>query len=362
VECTEKYMNYAISVDTLYINVKYPRKDVFERWYRVIRGCESRELINGVHEGNFVVKGGKSGYKVGVWSHDIRAFLTDEVDELRGEGLGMGIWVQIGPKFLIDHPPGKELRKAAREFLSAIGVRGDWPINITRIDIALDLFDVELANQDIELWRNGWVGRAGISSIYFNPRSGQLETINIGSRRSPIYLRIYDKVAEALTKGDISYWWDVWKICWSKVTRLEWEVKPKKGGFEELYDFDQLSKRKIVELLNRLMKSGRLCIPNPNDSNNRRWEVSDFWTKVITAAEDWAGDITWPTSRLGKEFKGITEGYLRGLKGNLSGGMAKLSPENPNLFNMLSALDEYGFGLEKIQKDAEAKAEIIKRL
>jgi hypothetical protein len=328
----------------------------------VIQGCDSRELKNGVTEGDFVVRGGSAGYKASVWSHDVRAFLTDEVDELRGEGLGMGIWVQIGPKFILDHPPGNELRKAVREFLSAIGVRGDWPIRITRIDIAFDLFGVELANQNIELWRQGWVGRAGVSSSFFNSESGQLETINIGSRRSAIYLRIYDKVAQAKAEGDILYWRDVWNGYSGPVTRIEWEVKPNKGGFEELYDFDQLSKRKIVELLNRLMKSGRLCIPNPNDSNNRRWEISDFWKIVISAAEDWAGDITWPTSRLGKEFKGITEGYLRGLKGNLSGGMAKLSPENPNLFNMLSALDEYGFGLEKIQKDAEAKAEIIKRL
>jgi hypothetical protein len=362
VECTEKIMNYAVSVDTLYLNVKYPRKDVFERWFRVIQGCDSRQKNRGVLEGNFVVKGGKSGYKASVWSHDIRAFLTDEVDEYRGEALGMGIWVQIGPKFILDHPPGKELQEAVREFLSGLGVRGDWTTRITRIDIALDLFGVEIANQDIEMWRQGWVGRAGLSNVRFNPKTGQLETIYIGVRESAIYLRIYNKIAQAETEGDIEYWRDVWNGYSGPVTRIEWEVKPKKGGFEELLDFDQLSKRKIVELLNRLMKSGRLCIPNPNDSNNRRWEVSDFWTKVITAAEDWAGDITWPISRLGKEFKGITEGYLRGLKGNLSGGMAKLSPENPNLFNMLSALDEYGFGLEKIQKDAEAKAEIIKRL
>jgi len=183
-------MNYAVSVDTLYLNVKYPRKDVFERWFKVIRGCDSRETNRGVPEGNFVVKGGKSGYKVSVWSHDIRAFLTDEVDEFRGEALGMGIWVQIGPKFLLDHPPGTELREAVKIFLSAIGVKGEWTTRITRIDIALDLFGVELANQDIEMWRNGWVGRAGISSYFFNPKSGQLETINIGARTSAIYLRI----------------------------------------------------------------------------------------------------------------------------------------------------------------------------
>ncbi len=355
-------MKYAVSVDTLYLNVKYPRKDVFERWVRVIQGCDSRELKNGVPERDFVVRGGSAGYKVSVWSHDIRAFLTEEVDELRGEGLGMGIWIQIGPKFLLDHPPGKEHREAVREFLFALGVKGDWTTRITRIDIALDLFGVELANQDIEMWRNGWVGRAGVSSSFFNSESGQLETINIGSRRSAIYLRIYDKVAQAKAEGDIFYWRDVWNGYLGPVTRIEWEVKPKRGGFEELEDFDKLCESQIVKLLNYLVEWGRLSIPNPNDSNNRRWEVSDFWKSVLAAAEDWADGITLSTSRMGKEFKGITDGYLRGLAGTLSGAMARFTPENPNLFNMLSNMDDYGFGLGKIQKDAEAKAEIIKRV
>ncbi len=355
-------MKYAVSVDTLYLNVKYPRKDVFERWFRVIQGCDSRRLKKGVVEGNFVVRGGSSGYKASVWSHDIRAFLTDEVDELRGEGLGMGIWNQIGPKFLLDHPPGKELREAVRKFLSEIGIKGEWPIRNTRIDVALDLFGMELANQNIEFWRQGWVGRAGVSSCHFNPKSGQLETINIGSRTSAIYLRIYDKVAQAETEGDIEYWRDVWNGYSGPVTRIEWEVKPNKGGFKEFEDFDKLCESQIVELLNYLIEWGRLSIPNPNDSNNRRWEVSDFWKIALSAAEHWADGITWPTSRLGKEFKGISEGYLRGVAGTVSGAMARLSPEYPNLFTMLDNMTDYGLGLNKIQKDAEAKAEIITRL
>jgi len=355
-------MKYGVSVDTLYLNVKYPRTDVFDRWFKVIQGCDSRDLNKGVTEGDFVVKRGTSGYKVSVWSHDIRAYLTDDVDEFRGEALGMGIWVQIGPKYLLEHPPGNELREALREFLSAIGVKGDWTTRITRIDIALDLFDVELANQDIEMWRNGWVGRAGISSYFFNPKSGKLETINIGSRTSAIYLRIYDKVAQAEAEGDIEYWRDVWKGYSGQVTRVEWEIKPNKGGFKEFEDFNNLCEMQVVEMMNYLVKWGRACIPNHDDSNNRRWEVSEFWQFVLEAADDWADGITWPSSRLGKEFKGISEGYLRGVAGTVSGAMARLSPENPNLFNMLTNMEDYGLGLKKIQKDAEAKAEIIKRV
>jgi hypothetical protein len=138
------------------------------------------------------------GYKVSVWSHDIRAFLTDEVDEIRGEGLGMGIWVQIGPKFLIDHPIDMGFKDEVRKFLREIGVKGKFPIRNTRIDLALDLFAVEIVSQDTQEWWSNWVGRSAVSSIYINPRSRELETINKGSRRSVFYLRIYYKFAEAV--------------------------------------------------------------------------------------------------------------------------------------------------------------------
>jgi len=354
-------MKYAVSVDTLYLNVRYPREDVFQRWYPVIKDMEPRRLKSGIPSGDFVVKGGVGGYKVSVWSHDIRAFMTDQVDENIGDGLGMGTWIQIGPKFLLDHPPGYELREAVRDFLQQIGVRGDWPIRITRIDVAIDLLGMDMDDQDIQLWREGWVGRSGVSSIYINPRTGMLETINIGSRKSAIFLRIYDKVAQAVAEGDIEYWRDVWNGYSGPVTRVEWEVKPKRGGFKEFEEFNHLCELLVVSLLNYLVEWGRACNPNRDDMNNRRWEASEFWKQVLSVAEDWGNGINWPTSRMGKEFKGISESYLRGVAGTVSGAMARLNPENPSLFNMLSNLDEYGLGLRKIQKDAESKAEIIIR-
>jgi hypothetical protein len=356
------FVRYAVSVDTLYINVKYPRRDVFDRWYRVIKNFDSRVTRLGIPEGDFVVRGGTQGYLASVWRHDIRAYLTDRVDEKIGDGMGMGIWMQIGPKFLLDHPPGVELRKAVRDFLKDLGVKKDWPIRITRIDVAVDLFGVAISDQSVELWRQGWVGRAGVSSTYFNSESRLLETVNIGSRESAIFLRIYDKVAQAESEGDIDYWWDVWDGYSGPLTRVEWEVKPKKGGFFDIEDFSTLCEWKVVELLNKLVEWGRLCIPNPSDSNNRRWEIAEFWKLLLSVSEEWADGITWPTSRIGKTFKGVNESYMRGLAGQISTGMARLAPERPSLYNMLDELDQHGLGLVKIQKDADSKAEIFKRV
>ena len=90
-------MKGSISIDTLYLSVKYPKADVFHKWYIFAEGVDHRKLNKGVVAGDFVVKGGACGYKVSVWQHDARLYLTDAVDDERGEGKGMGIWIQLGP-------------------------------------------------------------------------------------------------------------------------------------------------------------------------------------------------------------------------------------------------------------------------
>jgi hypothetical protein len=126
-------------------------------------------------------------------------------------------------------------------------------------------------------------------------------------------------------------------------------------------DFWKLRSKKIAELLNYLVAWGRLCVLNPNDSNKRRWELVEFWEIVTSAADVWDDGIYWPTSRRSKEFKGVSEEYIRGVAGTVSGAMARLNPEKPTLFSMLDEMDEYGSGLEEIQKDAEKKADVFSR-
>lgn len=69
-------MNGVILLDTLYLIVKYPYLDVFRDWYRHAEGIEYRKLKEGIQHGDFVVKNGASCYKVSVWQHDARIFLT----------------------------------------------------------------------------------------------------------------------------------------------------------------------------------------------------------------------------------------------------------------------------------------------
>jgi hypothetical protein len=305
-----------------------------------------------------VIKCGGSGYKFSVWKHDARAFLTDLVDEKCGKGHGMGIWVQLGPKFLLHHI--NNLHEAVKEFLTELGVEGEYPIRITRIDLAVDLLGASMVDQDISLWCKGWVGRSKVSSIILNSRTGKLETFYIGSRKSPVYLRIYDKVAQAKKEGDIEYWQDVWKGFSGSVVRVEWEVKTGNGFFaDDLRDFSLFTGFSLREFLNYLLEWGKLCIPDLAEENRTRWGEASFWKDLREVAQKWLADIYWPTSRFGKEFHGISEAYIKQLSGTISGGMARINAEKPNMVDMFEGMAKYGETLEVINKKASAKAAVI---
>jgi len=352
-------MKGMIILDTLHLNVRNPKPDVFRKWYRPVELASVQELRKGIVVDDFVVRTGGNGYKLSIWKGDARAYLSEQDYSAGNEDQCMGIWLQFGPKFLIKNM--NCLKPSIHDFIKDIGVIGDWDIRITRIDLAMDLFEIDISNHSLDDWRNNWVGRSKVSKVFFNSRTGNIETINVGSRKSPVYLRIYDKLSQSINEGDILFWIAVWEQGEiHHVTRVEWEVKPKKGGFDELIDFDRLCEWRIVELLNYLVKWGRLCIPS--EGQRSRWSDAPFWNLVQAVAKDWADGIGRASPRNPKEFKGVTEAYLRQLAGTISGGMARLSPDDPNFYHLLNGLENEGFPLESIQRAAIDKAARFNRL
>lgn len=351
-----------VLLDTLYLTCKYPKNDIFNRWFVFANGVDKHALKNGIAVDNFVVRSGANGYQISLWQHDARIFLTDETDEKRGEGQGMGIQIQLGSKFIIEHM--NELQSAVSRLLKEIGVRKYYPINVTRIDLAIDLFNVAMVDQDLEEWRNNWVGRAKVSKTVFNSQTGDLETIYLGSRKSAIYVRVYNKFVQAIKEGDIIYWWDTWnQKDLENVTRVEWEVKLKRGNFsDDLTDFAQLNGFALRELLNYLITWGRLCIPDETNKNRSRWQSAPIWKLIEEIVFDWSDGVTWPTSRYGKQFKGVSEAYIKQLAGNISGGMARLGGDANTIATMLEKMGEHGEGLERLQAKAKTKASIYKKL
>jgi hypothetical protein len=148
------------------------------------------------------------------------------------------------------------------------------------------------------------------------------------------------------------------------VIRVEWEIKPGEGNFQEdLRDFSLFNGFSIKELSNYLLDNwGRLCIPNPKDSNRRRWQETQFWEQLREVVTLWSKDVSWPTSRLGKSFHGISDAYIKQLSGTISGGMARLSPNNLSFEGLAMGLDEFDENKVKIGKKAAEKAAIYSRL
>jgi len=346
----------------MYLWVDYPKRDVFDYWYQFVKDRDSRLVKQGIAVKDYVVKGGACGYRVSVWQHDARVFLTDQVDEKCGEGQGMGAWVQLGPKFLLAN--NKNLYDAVRELLIGIGITKDiYQISITRIDLAVDLLGVSMQDQNIQFWSDGWVGRSKLSTIHKNSRTGNLETLYIGSRKSSVYLRIYDKVAQCMVDGDYVYWKDVWKGFAGPVTRIEWEVKPKDGNFsDDLKDFKKFCGFSMRELVNYLLDWGRLCIPDETDSNRNRWDESPLWIDLRDVVTRWRDEVSWPISRFGKEFHGVSDAYIKSVSGTISGAMARLSENDVSWIGLYEGLQKHGESLEKINQKAKKKAEIFKRL
>jgi hypothetical protein len=352
-------MEDVILLDSLYLFIKYPSKDIFEKYYRIAKDSSYRTLKFGLPYNQFVIKNGGSGYKISVWKNDARIFLTDQVDEVVGKEKGMGAWVQFGPKTLISNP---SIHEEVDNFLIEVGIGNGYEKRISRLDLAIDLLGVSMKAMNLAQWQEGWVGRSKVSASYFNSKTSDLETITIGKRTSPVFLRVYDKVAQAKKEGDLEYWIDVWKGFMGDVTRVEWEIKPKKGNFNIPSNFDDFTGIEERELVNYLMQWGRLCKPDEKNINKNRWEDDDLWTRVRYSTEKWSDGINWATTRFGKEFHGMSDAYKKSFFGQLSSGMARFSENEPNIFGLIKGMEKSGIRLEAINAKAKFKQRVFKNL
>ena len=96
--------NGFLGLDSLYVVLEYPAADVFQFWRSFIGDLDNARLHGGIVVDDFVVRRGANGYKLSVWDGDARLFLTDRVESLLAgtdaEGQGMGVMLQLGPKWL----------------------------------------------------------------------------------------------------------------------------------------------------------------------------------------------------------------------------------------------------------------------
>jgi len=140
--------------------------------------------------------------------------------------------------------------------------------NLTRLDVAYDDTDGILNLDKIydDVYHQNYVSRCNSWEVH---ASNKGKTVYIGSMKSDLMFRVYDKASER-NRTDEGHW-----------IRFEIQLRDARA-----VDFvRKLAENSIGELFNGVLNNYlRFVVPNPKDSNNRRWKTQKWWTRFTEDA------------------------------------------------------------------------------
>lgn len=249
-------------------------------------------------------------YDLAVKLGDVRVMMSSHVSQ--------GVHVQVGPKFLQEHRADRVA--AVRQVMRAVGFepRLFERCDVARLDLCVDLMTG--LPSVLDMLGDGWVSKATGWGIY--GKRGEPQTIYRGQRGSSVFLRCYDKVAEAEKTGDMAYWESVWGGSPEKCCRVEWEMRPKRARLP--LQLQDLTETKVRELFNSCLDWGRLCVPG-NDTNRARWELHPFWAGVVSAVRAYCDGVLVSAQRVYDRRMNIGRQALKSGVGQVSSLIAKAS-------------------------------------
>lgn len=140
-------------------------------------------------------------------------------------------------------------------------------MNITRLDVAYDDFNevLDLPLLCMETQQNRYVSRFQDWDVHFGNKG---ISVNHGSSKSNVYIRIYDKKLEQKCE-DLKHW-----------VRCELQIRHECAlGFIKLAE-KTVDERYFMVLNNYL----RYIIPTDNQSNNRMLDTAPYWLNFIESA------------------------------------------------------------------------------
>lgn len=149
--------------------------------------------------------------------------------------------------------------------------------HITRVDVAFDDIDHDEYGGLLDMLEIDRCAREDLYISRFRSKSGQWSgkhsdteapdrlalSVYFGSAQSDTRFRLYDK---SLERGDLGYHW----------TRFEMQLRDK-SALSFLLD-DRKVGEKFYGLINNNL---RFIVPNPTDTNRRRWESPEWWTSFL---------------------------------------------------------------------------------
>ncbi len=374
-----KLQDVFIAIDSLYVVVEYPHKDLFLKWVSRVGDLNDIRLYDGIAHDDFVIRRGLIGYKLSIWQEDARLLLTDRVDEsLVGtvhEGHGMGVMLQLGPKWLRRYGDQGTmylmLNILAQLHLMGVKEPEKYPIRLNRVDVNIDAFGLKVSDFSTDEWRKGWVGFAKKMTFHTAARTRDLQGLSIGSSEGAVRFKIYDKVLESAQRGTSRFWRSVWGVAEDAeidVARFEWSIKCYEAKFHNIQYLASFTEENLRRLLNYVVfKWGRLCIPQADDTNQSRWPLAPIWEDIQAIVTDWNMEIDELAHRDYDYRNDLSPAYINSLGGWLAGSMVRVGLEQEeekpvDLTAVLIYLQENGLTLPEISKRATDKWQVKSKL
>ena len=156
--------------------------------------------------------------------------------------------------------------------------------SVSRLDLAIDDYDglldmekIAAALEDDSSFTSRWTSHSTISKTTHGKNSRTSNTIYLGSRRSEMFARIYDKAAEQHDRGNVP----------SRETWVRFELEAKKRKAHKLA---ALVVAQDWETIRSIIMS-YLCFrePSQTDSTKSRWDVAGWWSDFLGTLERVSG-------------------------------------------------------------------------
>lgn len=141
--------------------------------------------------------------------------------------------------------------------------------NIKRIDLALDISDCDFLNYTLEKLKKSEFKTRFKKYTILEEHSTKTNSINgqtiyLGSRKSELYIRIYDKAAESKIQADI--------------TRIELEIKRKSA---QKTAKDIKNNENLQNCVNGILKNNFNLLEEQRKANISRSKICKKWSKII---------------------------------------------------------------------------------
>lgn len=227
--------------------------------------------VIGLSADNFIkLPKGYNGYKSCLYYEGISVCYdgTNNFVDKHGVVHDMGIMVNMSGKGCRAFE--EYSNKSFADLFAYINARLD-DYNITRLDVAYDDFEGLLDINQIasDVMQGNFVSRFKNFGVDWSSVSGTVGyTVYFGSQKSDMMYRVYDKRAEQKIIDDSMHW-------------VRFEVQCRDGHAATFVgllcqgvDIGQL----FFESINNNL---RFVVPNPNDTNKRRWSTAPYWLKFI---------------------------------------------------------------------------------